>query len=364
MRSKLIMLALLAANYVLITASGTGLHYEKLQYPANWPAPVYDFSKNPLTAEGIALGRQLFYDPILSADSSISCANCHLSYTAFTHVDHALSHGIHDSIGTRNSMTLVNLAWSKSFMWDGAVNHLDMQALAPIANPAEMDEDVARVVGKLQRSAGYRERFQAAFGQPVSGELLLKAITQFELTFISAESKYDRVMRREEGVAFTDQERNGYALFHAHCNSCHREPLFTSGEFANNGLGLDSILKDTGRMRITHDPSDSLKFKVPSLRNVEFSGPYMHDGRFKKLAQVVAHYGDGIQQSPTLATELQKPMQLSADDKVDLVAFLLTLTDKDFLFNSELAFPRKKVNEFRRMEMATSSNTTNPNAPR
>jgi cytochrome c peroxidase len=165
MWNKVVALLLIAATYIGITASGTGPHFVKLNVPANWPKPEYDFTRNPLSEEGIALGRQLFYDPILSADSTISCANCHLSYTAFTHVDHALSHGIHDSTGTRNSMTLVNLAWSTSFMWDGAVNHLDMQALAPISHPAEMGESAAGVVAKLQRSASYRERFLAAFGK-------------------------------------------------------------------------------------------------------------------------------------------------------------------------------------------------------
>lgn len=363
MWNKVVALLLIAATYIGITASGTGPHFVKLNVPANWPKPEYDFTRNPLSEEGIALGRQLFYDPILSADSTISCANCHLSYTAFTHVDHALSHGIHDSTGTRNSMTLVNLAWSTSFMWDGAVNHLDMQALAPISHPAEMGESAAGVVAKLQRSASYRERFLAAFGKPVSGETLLKALAQFELTLISDSSKYDRVMRHKDGEAFTDQEQNGYALFQAHCNSCHREPLFTTGAFANNGLPIDTFLVDKGRMRVTSDPSDSLKFKIPSLRNVEFSGPYMHDGRFKKLAHVVAHYSNGIRHGPTLAPELEAKIDLSPEDKVDLVAFLLTLTDKKFLFNPDLAFPRNETAD-RRNDTIVSSNNTNPNITR
>ncbi|HQV37891.1 MAG: c-type cytochrome [Flavobacteriales bacterium] len=363
MRNKVVPFILIAATYIAITASGTGPHFVKLQVPEGWPKPTYDFTRNPLSEEGIALGRQLFYDPILSADSTKSCANCHLSYTAFTHVDHALSHGIHDSIGTRNSMTLVNLAWSKSFMWDGAVNHLDMQALAPISNRAELGESMAGVVKKLERSPEYRERFQAVFGKKVSGETVLKAMAQFELTLISSGSKYDQMMRHEEGAVFNVQEQHGYALFQAHCNSCHREPLFTSGAFANNGLPIDTLLKDTGRMHITGDPQDSLKFKVPSLRNVEFSGPYMHDGRFKKLAQVVAHYSDGIQHGPTLAPVLEQKIDLGSEDKVDLVAFLLTLTDEPFLFAPEHAFPRKET-AVRRNDATMSSNTTNPDETR
>ncbi|TAE50814.1 MAG: cytochrome-c peroxidase [Bacteroidetes bacterium] len=298
------------------------------RYPEGWPAPVYAFDKNPLTREGVALGRRLFYDPVLSGDSSISCSNCHLSYTAFTHVDHALSHGIGDSIGLRNSATLVNLAWSRSFMWDGAANHLDVQALAPISDPDEMGENFAHVVKKVQRSRAYRGLFYQAFGDSnATGQHLLQALAQFQLTFVSANARYDRVMRGEAGAAFSEQEQKGYALFRTHCGSCHQEPLFTSGDFARNGLPPDSLLKDMGRMRITGNPEDSLKFKIPTLRNIEFSYPYMHDGRFSSLQQVLRHYAQRIPLSP--------------DERTDLMAFLLTLSDKEFLFNPNLSYPRK-----------------------
>ena len=302
-----------------------------LKYPAYWPAPVYDFAKNPLTKPGIELGRRLFYDPILSRDSSISCSSCHLSYTAFTHVDHALSHGIDTRIGTRNSPTLMNLAWAKHFMWDGSVNHLDVQALAPISHPAEMGEDIAHVVKKLNGTTTYPALFEAAFGDSlITGEHLLKAIAQFELTLISADAKYDRVMRGEE--AFTEQESKGYILFQNNCALCHAEPFFTNQGFEKNGLPVDTTLNDFGRMAITKNPADSLKFKVPMLRNIEFSHPYMHDGRFRKLGEVLNYYG----QAEALG------IQLSSNDKVDLMAFLLTLTDKGFLFNADFAFPRNQ----------------------
>jgi len=313
----------------------------KLDYPAYWPDPVYDMAGSPLTEEGVELGRKLFYDPILSLDSTTSCANCHLSYTAFTHVDHALSHGIGDSIGTRNSMALMNLAWSKSFMWDGAVNHLDMQALAPISHPAEMGEEIGHVVEKLNQSLHYPAKFALAFGSSeITGARLLKALAQFQLTLVSANSKYDQVMRKEDGISFTAQEEKGYQLFQTHCESCHQEPLFTNGSFENNGLPLDSTLHDGGRIKITGHPEDSLKFKVPTLRNIEFSFPYMHDGRFKKLNQVLEHYSEGIHDSPTLSPQLKNGIPLRQEDAVDLVAFLLTLTDKQFLFNPKFAFPR------------------------
>jgi cytochrome c peroxidase len=205
-----------------------------------------------------------------------------------------------------------------------------------------MGEDMAHVIEKLNASEHYPALFKEAFGsEKVTGEYMLKAISQFELTLISANSKYDQVIRKEAGIQFTDQEQKGYSLFQTHCSTCHSEPLFTTGEFKNNGLPMDSRLKDLGRVSISLDPADSLKFKVPSLRNVEFSQPYMHDGRFKSLSQVLNHYSAGIQPSNTLAPELSGGILLSPEDKVDLVAFLLTLTDKEFLFNPNHSFPRK-----------------------
>lgn len=308
--------------------------------PASWPEPVYNFTKNPLTEEKIELGRALFYDPGLSRDSSISCASCHSSYTAFTHIDHKRSHGIHDSIGLRNSPALMNLAWQTSFMWDGAINHLDMQALAPITHPAEMGSELKDVVTKLQRAPFYEALFQRAFGSPkVTGERVLKALSQFMLTLVSAHSKYDRVKNGE--AQFTPQEQHGYALFQQKCAVCHQEPLFTTNGFANNGMPVDTALNDFGKMRITSAKKDSLLFKIPTLRNIEYTFPYMHDGRFSKLSEVLNHYQKGIQPSATLAKELQKQMQLSAEDKVDIIAFLLTLSDKEFVLNRQFAFPRE-----------------------
>jgi cytochrome c peroxidase len=308
--------------------------------PTNWPKPVYDFSKNPLTSQKVELGRALFYDPLLSINNQISCASCHSPFTAFTHVDHDLSHGIDDRIGTRNSPALMNLAWHKSFMWDGAINHLDMQALAPISHPDEMGEKIESVVKKLQQSKNYPTLFLKAFGDTIiTGEHTLKAISQFMLTLVSSNSKYDSVMRMQ--AQFSSQEKNGYVLFQKNCAACHAEPLFTNLKFENNGLAVDATLNDYGRMRITKNKSDSLKFKVPTLRNIEFSFPYMHDGRFKTIAAVLKHYTSGVKQSQTLSVHLQKPMVLSSNDKVDLTAFLLTLTDKSFLFNTKYGFPKK-----------------------
>ncbi len=309
-----------------------------IDIPKNWKKPNYDFSKNPLTQEGFELGRALFYDPILSRDSTISCASCHLQATGFAHVDHELSHGIDGKIGKRNAMALVNLAWSKSFMWDGGVNHLDMQPLNPIENHDEMDETLENVVQKLQKSTKYKALFLAAFGSSkVTGQLTLKALSQFELLLVSSNSKYDKVMRNE--MQFTEKEQNGYTLFKQNCASCHTEPLFTNGTFENNGLSLDTTLNDYGRIKITNNENDYLKFKVPTLRNVQFTFPYMHDGRFKTLNEVVNHYNN-IQKTKNLATHLMQPMHLSDNERVDLVLFIKTLTDKEFLFDTRFNYPK------------------------
>lgn len=310
-----------------------------LEIPKGWPKPHYDFSKNPLTEEGFQLGRQLFYDPILSRDNTISCASCHLQATGFTHVDHELSHGIDGKIGTRNSMTLMNLAWSKSFLWDGGVNHLDVQPLNPITSPIEMDETLANDVSKLQKSEKYQALFFAAFGDAnITGQRVLKALSQFELQLISSNSKYDKVMRKE--TVFTDQEQNGYQLFKTNCASCHNEPLFTSEKFERNGLPLDSTLNDIGRQKITGNSKDYMLFKVPTLRNIQFTFPYMHDGRFKKLTDVIKHY-NSLRNDKNLSKQLQKPMHLSDNERVDLVAFLYTLTDTEFLFDKRFSFTRE-----------------------
>ncbi len=326
-------------------AISVGFHWIKttpiyFDIPKGFPKPVYDFKNNPLTEEGFQLGRHLFYDPILSKDNTISCASCHLQQTGFTHVDHELSHGIDNKIGTRNSLTIQNLVWNKAFMWDGGVNHLDVQAIAPITSEVEMDETLENVVSKLQKNEKYQALFENAFGtKKITGQLMLKAISQFVVMLTTANSKYDKVMRKE--LKFTEMEQKGYNLFKTNCASCHTEPLFTNNSFENNGLKIDETLNDFGRMKITQNPNDSLKFKVPTLRNIQFTFPYMHDGRFKTLTAVVNHYNSDIQKGKTLAKQLQKPMRLSDNERTEIVAFLKTLTDTEFLFNPRFAYPKE-----------------------
>jgi cytochrome c peroxidase len=310
-----------------------------LEVPKGWPQPKYDFKKNSLTEESFQLGRHLFYDPILSRDNTISCSSCHLQQTGFTHVDHQLSHGIEGKVGTRNSLALINLAWNKDFMWDGSINNLEVQAINPITSPKEMDEKIENVVAKLQRSEKYRVLFSKAYGDDkVTSQRLLKALAQFTVMLKSSNSKYDKVMRKEEN--FTQQEQRGYDLFKTNCASCHKEPLFADDRFEKNGLALDETLNDLGRIKITGKTEDKMRFKIPTLRNIQFTFPYMHDGRFKTLTEVVKHY-NFLGNDKSLPKELAKPMNLSDNDRVDLVAFLQTLTDKEFLFDKRFGFPRE-----------------------
>ncbi|MEN9323724.1 MAG: Cytochrome peroxidase [Bacteroidota bacterium] len=305
--------------------------------PALWPKPYYDFTQNKATVEGFELGRKLFYDPLLSRDSTISCASCHFQATGFAHVDHELSHGIDGKVGNRNALALQNLIWSNNFMWDGGVNHLDVQALNPITNPLEMDETIPHVIQKLQADAQYPSLFSKAFGtSKITGQLLLKALSQFVIQLNSYNAKYDKVKRNE--AVFTNQEAHGYQLFTTHCSSCHQEPLFNSTSFERNGLAIDPYLNDLGRMKITGNPADSLQFKVPSLRNCQFTAPYMHDGRFSSLTAVIKHYNQ-LSFKAKVSSKLRVPMQLSDNDRVDLVAFLKTLTDIEFLFNPNFSDP-------------------------
>ena len=310
--------------------------------PKHFPKPYYQFKDVPQGRLRFELGRTLFYDPALSRDSSISCATCHLQYSGFTHIDHPVSHGIDGRIGTRNSPVMINLAWNKFFHWDGGVIHLNAQAINPLTHPKEMDMDIVELLKRLNNSSFYRKRFYAAFGDSViTTPLLMRGIANFSVALVSANSKYDKVILKVEGVAFTDQEQRGYDLFKKYCNACHTEPLFTSHEFKKNGLALDPELKDVGRMGVTERRADSLLFKIPTLRNVEFSFPYMHDGRIQKLKEVIEHYSSLPTGNKNVSKELKKIKKpFTEEQKKDLLAFLKTLTDKEFLYNKDFSFPK------------------------
>lgn len=310
-----------------------------LDYPTYFPVPEYDLKNKPLTSDKIELGKTLFYDPVLSKNESISCASCHSPYNAFAHTDHDLSHGIYDQIGSRNAPPLFNLAWQNVFMWDGAINHLDVQSLAPISSALEMGSNISDVVTKLQKHDRYPALFYKAYKDSiVTGEHVLLALAQFQLTLVSASSKYDKVKNRN--ASFSEQEKNGYNLFLKNCNSCHQEPLFFNKGFASNGLVVDGTLNDYGKWKNTKQSKDSLLFKIPSLRNLSYTYPYMHDGRFKKLNEVLNHYTNEILMTDNLASELNKGISLTSIEKADLISFLLTLNDKDFVFDEKHQVPK------------------------
>lgn len=307
--------------------------------PSHFPAPVYPINTNPITRAGFALGKKLFYDPILSVNNTISCGSCHLQTSAFTQHGHSVSHGVFDRLGKRNSQPIMNLAWSGSFMWDGGVFNLDLQPIAPITNHEEMDDSVANVLNRLRNSAIYPPLFKAAFGTAeINTTNFLKALSQFMLMCVSSNAKYDSVMRGQAN--FTASEAEGYAVFRQKCSSCHKEPLFTDHSFRNNGLAI-SWVNDVGRSAISLHDTDAYKFKVPSLRNLSFTPPYMHDGRFYTLEAVLDHYTKQVQNTPNLDPLLQKNnvmgIALSTEEKQQIVSFLHTLDDKNFILDERFA---------------------------
>lgn len=308
----------------------------KFYVPQGFPQPNYDFSLNPVTIDGFKLGRKLFYDPRLSRDNTISCGFCHQQTSAFANTNHQVSHGIDGQLGTRNAPGLWNLAWHNTFMWDGGIAHIELQPLGPIANPVEMDETIANVIAKLSADAQYPEMFKAAFGSDtITTQRITQAITQFQGLMISSNSKYDQVQRGE--ATFTAQESYGLATFRSKCASCHTEPLFTDHLYHNNGLAPEPTIMDAGRMRITNNPADSMKFKTPSLRNLAVTGPYMHDGRFTTISQCLNHYSGTMYQSTTLDPALSGGIPLTAQEKSDLLAFLATLTDYTLINDPKFA---------------------------
>jgi cytochrome c peroxidase len=309
--------------------------------PEGWPQPKYTFSTNAISEDKFALGRALFYEPMLSVDNSVSCGSCHQQFAAFAHAEHALSHGINDMVGTRNAPGIFNLTWHPYFMHDGGINHIEVQPLGPITNTLEMGADINPVIAKLQASNKYRNLFKKAYGSDtVTTQNMLKAMTQFMGLIYSYNSKYDYYKRRENNVEFSDAELRGYNLFLANCASCHKEPLFSDFAFRNNGLPVNVFLKDSGHFKIQRDPQNVYKFKTPSLRNIAKTGPYMHDGRFTTLQQCLDHYTNGVTNLTNLDPLLQNNgLQLSANDKQDIIAFLQTLTDYKFLGDKRFADP-------------------------
>ncbi len=337
---SLICLVLLTSlSWINAVKKPTPLAFPK---PKGWPDPSYDFRKNPLTKEGFDLGRKLFYDEKLSKDSTLSCASCHQQFAAFSTFEHSLSHGYNNTLTTRNAPSLQNLAWEKAFMWDGRIKQLDAQPISPLTAPNEMGANLDTIISRLSKDSAYRRLFTAAFGDPViTTQRMTKALSQFMVMLISADSKYDRVMRGEDSFALPEQL--GYAIFKQKCSTCHKEPFFTDYSYRNTGLPMDNTLSDVGRMKATGVRKDSMAFKVPSLRNVALTFPYGHDGRFLTLLSVMEHYRKNMIVSEGTDSLLKHRIVLSNFEVGQLTAFLHALTDTGFVTNPDFAPPGYKI---------------------
>ncbi|WP_416354246.1 cytochrome-c peroxidase [Aquimarina aquimarini] len=303
--------------------------------PSNFPKPTYKMALNPPTEKGFELGKKLFYDGRLASDGVVSCGFCHIQDFAFTHHTHIVSHGVNGALGTRNAQPLHNMAFMKEFTWDGATMHLDLQPIIPITAAVEMNETFNSILQKLEEQPEYVKLFAEAFeDQKINTDNLLKALSQFMVMMVSANSKYDKI-ERNEGSVFTKEEEAGFELFKTKCASCHKGTLFTDQSYRNNGLPIDSLYNDIGRKRVTGLAEDIYKFKVPSLRNIELTFPYMHDGRLKTLSDVLDHYSNGIENSETLDPILKQNdtlgISMTPQEKQYIISFLKTLTDDDFL---------------------------------
>lgn len=351
--------ALLCTIVLVLTSSSPGdMLRDRDPYPLVYPAYFGNRfeipADNPTTKPGVQLGRALFYDPILSSNGKVSCASCHRQ-------DKAFSDGFQFSIGVdsvptrRNSMSLANLLWVRNLFWDGRSRSLEDQASIPMFDVHEMNQPADISALKLRHHPEYRKMFEAAFGDRIiSGDRVIKALAQFERTLISANSDYDKYL--SGSYAPSPAEQRGMDLFfgnnatgiRTNCAHCHGSPRLMVELFHNNGLEAEPA--DHGREDFTQDPADRGRFRVPTLRNIAVTAPYMHDGRFTTLRQVLDHYSDHIQPSATLSPFIPDSIDhtgrrgslLDEAQKNDIVAFLEMLTDSTFLTNPDFGPPPVK----------------------
>jgi cytochrome c peroxidase len=300
-------------------------HFPHLSFP----------TENEQTRNIVALGRMLFYDPILSKDSSISCASCHFQHLAFTD-SKSISIGIEGKTGFRNSPPLFNLAWHSTFFWDGGAPDLESQAIAPITTPEEMGHNLQILNTQLNKNTFYKQKFKDAFGTDSVFTLrIITALAMFQKSIISGNSAYDAYLKGNTD-ALNQTEKEGMLVYEQKCSSCHKGVLMTDFSFQNNGL--DEVFSDLGRGRITDNELDNGKFKVPTLRNVALTAPFMHDGRFFTLDEVLEHYATGKKNSSTVAASVME-ITLSVEEKNSLKHFLNTLTDYSLLTNKKFSKP-------------------------
>ncbi|WP_396197820.1 cytochrome-c peroxidase [Flavobacterium sp.] len=312
------------------------------QIPTNFPPLAYNMANNPLTEKGFELGKKIFYDGRLASDGVVSCGFCHIQEDAFTHHGHTFSHGVGDGVGVRNAPPIQNMAYQSQFFWDGAADHIELLSMAPISNELEMNGDIVAIIEMMKNDASYRKLYKQAFENgEINSENMLKALAQFMTMLTSSNSKFDKYRRNEAGGTMSTQELAGYAVFNQKCASCHATDIFTDNSFRNNGLPINPSINDMGRFRVTGIEGDRFTFKVPSLRNIEKTAPYMHDGRFYSLEAVLDHYDTGVAQTENLDPSLNPSgrlgIPLSSIEKTQLIAFLKTLTDNEFLTNPKFA---------------------------
>jgi len=317
------------------------------------PAPDLP-TDNVLTEQGVELGRMLFYEKMLSRDESQSCASCHRQEHGFSDTTR-FSLGVEMLPGKRQAMSVFNMAWnSNEFFWDGRAHLLRDQAILPIQDELEMDETLENVIAKLKDTKTYRDQFTRVFGDDdITVDKMALALEQFMLSIVSYDSKFDQW--KSGIVELTESEERGRLLFEteynaffpefsgADCAHCHGGANFENDLYMNNGLDTDADFVDIGRENVSGDPLDRAKFKVPTLRNIELTAPYMHDGRFQTLEEVVDHYNEGIHPSttadPAIINTMQSGLFLEDQDKMDLINFLKTLTDESFVNDSRYTDP-------------------------
>jgi cytochrome c peroxidase len=351
---SIILLLTIGVFVMLIWGSGT-ITNNPTPYP--WPPlklfpKMPDAANNPVSIEGAKLGRYLFYDPILSYDSTFSCASCHNQESAFSDFPKQFSKGINGDLMTRNTMPLFNLAWYPAMHWDGKVTSIEEQVFHPVMAENEMDFDWKKATLRIRKSKFYQPLFNAAFGDvEIDSNIIAKAIAQFERTLISNNSKFDSVIRGQ--AYFTTKEYEGFVLINdqtkgdcLHCHTTDADALGTSRSFSNNGLDPAQKIedyKDSGKGGITKNAKDYGHFKIPSLRNIAVTAPYMHDGRLKTLEDVIDFYSEevnaGINTDSKMGFAHQGGAHLSVDEKAAIIAFLHTLTDNSFLTNQEFGNP-------------------------
>jgi cytochrome c peroxidase len=328
----IVLFVLLIFSACVKEEGGTTLDYSNF-IPSHFPAPDLAIEDIPTEAK-IKLGKKLFYDPIMSADNTVSCASCHNPKLAFSD-DVALSLGVKGALGTRNAPTLANVVYQKRLLREGGLPTLEMQVLVPIQEHNEFNTNILKIAEKLNQSKAYRDLSMAAFGRPeIDAFVITRSIAAFERILISGDSRYDQSTLGK--ARLTELESLGKQLFFSdktHCSSCHGTFLFTNQTFQNNGLYLQ--YNDAGRKRFTALEADDATFKVPTLRNIALTSPYMHDGSIQTLEEVIEHYNSGGQPHQN-KSHLIQTLDLTKTEKDALLAFLKTLTDHTFINNKYL----------------------------